>query len=170
MDIRLIKFFLFRRVEALPYCTDLRGGNVFHGVGSHVLFSDLKNCDYRLALEVVTIDQPDDVHIERTTLTFSCDDRVICTDDLNWPEIEGAWRLRTAEPRYSAYQWTQWATLDLEKPSLVTVDIDVKFDDSPEPRRLAGNGSFLVDLHLRKPPKFYGRLRWLWRVLRGKRG
>jgi len=172
MKIYLLKFFHFREKETLPYREDGHGGNVFHGVGSHILFSDLSNRWYRFAFEVATEDQPEESHLEKTRLHFSVNGSPTFQEqsepeqsELDWPPT---YKRPTLNPKFNSYQWTQHAKIDVKEPCLVTVKIEMKFSHADQWLPVDGVMRFLTDLHPGEPPKYYSKPIWYLRKLLGK--
>lgn len=170
MQLLLLKAFRFNKHHKLPYRIDYKGGNVFYGVGSHVLYSNLEKCWYRLALEVATRDQPSDSTLEATRLTASVNGQKIEIRQgiLEWDDSYD-YRSMSCDPRLSSYQWTQYLGFDLEEPALVEIRVEMKFSDQADYLGVDGVTRFLVDLHPGKPPTYYSKPVWWLRRLVGKR-
>lgn len=160
MQLFLLKFFQFREREIAPYRIDGRGGNIFHGVGSHVLWSELRDRWYRFAFEVATQDQPESVDLLRSRLIFTVDGQ---EQDLQRSEVDwspGGFRRPTKDPALSSYQWTQHACIDLEQPCIVTIALEMQFSHCSDWLPVDGVGRLLVDLHPGDPPKYYNYPVW----------
>lgn len=167
MKIYLLKFFHFRKHESLPYRVDGRGGNVFHGVGSHVVYSDLRHRWYSFAFEVATENQSADVHAERSRLAITVDGQTQYPQDteIAWQQTR---RNVSQDPRLSSYQWVQHVEIDLQQPAIMTVGIEFQFSDRDTWLPVEGVGRLLVDLHPGSPPPYYSRPIWYLRRLLGK--
>lgn len=159
MEIYLLKFFHFRQHETVPYRIDGRGGNIFHGVGSHILYSDLRHRWYRFAYEVATVDQPPDVHLLASRLSFTVHgvNGQPQQSELKW---RNDCKRSTKDPTLNSYQWTQHAEIDIVRPVIVTVHVDFQFSNAPDWLPIDGVGRVLVDLHPNKPPKVYNYPIW----------
>ncbi|MDA7503510.1 hypothetical protein N8553_00830 [bacterium] len=159
MKLYLLKFFQFREKETAPYCVNGRGGNIFHGVGSHILWSHLNDRWYRFAFEVATQDQPESADLLKSRLVFTVGDE---PQELQQSEIE--WkpgnRRPTKDPNLSSYQWTQHVCIELQQPCIVTVAVEMLFSHCPDWLPVDGVGRILVDLHPYEPPKHYSYPMW----------
>lgn len=167
MELYLLKSFHFREYEKLPYRTDGKGGHVFHGVGSHVLFSNLRHRWYSFAFEVATVDQAPDNHLETVRIRGQCDGHSIEVrqDTLKFhPDARQA----TLDPRISSIKWIQHLEIDAEKPSLIELFIDMQFSERDDWLTVEGSTRVLVDLHVGDPPRHHGKLGWFLRRLRGR--
>ena len=131
MELFLLKPFRFVEVENLPYRNDGKGGNVFHGVGSHVMNSDLNDRTHRIAFEVATKGQANDCHLLRHNLRLEVDGQPIdsANHEQKWEQES---RHQTQNPSISAYQWDQYVQFSVDEPSIVSIYIDMLFSDSPE--------------------------------------
>lgn len=159
MRVLLTQFFHFREHDRLPYRTDGRGGHTFYGVGAHFLLSSLQDRWFSLAFEAATIDQPQEAVLEQTHLRFEAEAGVVTAEqsELDW---EGDFRHKTIDDRYSSYRWKQHVKLDIERPTIITVHVDLKFSDQPDFIAAEGCGRLLADLHQNPPPKYHNRVMW----------
>lgn len=169
MKAYLLKSFHFRERDNWPYRNDGRGGNVFHGVGSHILFSDLRNRWYRFAFEIATEDQPREAILAKSRLLLSTGDSKSIPEQsiIEW---EPYCKRETTNPRYSSYQWTQHLQIDVEEANMAVIEIELLFSDSTEWLRVEGNSRVLIDMHPHGPPTYYGKLSWYFRRWLGLQG
>lgn len=159
MRVLLTQCFQFRAHDRLPYRNDGRGGNTFYGVGSHFLMSDLQNRWFSLAFEAATIDQVEDSVLEQTQLRFEADRGDVNAEqsELDW---DGDYRARCLDSRYSGYRWKQHVKLSVERPTLITIYVDLKFSDQTDVVTAEGCGHLLADMHTGAPPKYHNRVMW----------
>lgn len=162
MDAFLLKSFQFRTRDVLPYRKDGYGGFVFHGVGSHILWSDLRNRWYRFAFEIATVDQPVSAVLEQSRLIL-LDGNAKMVPKQSILEWKPACKRDTRNPRYSSYQWCQDLEIDDQDAELVTIRIELLFSSSKEWIPVKGDSRVLVDMHPGDPPPYYGRFNWYLR-------
>ena len=167
MKAHLLKSFHFRHRDELPYCKDGRGGFVFHGVGSHILWNDIQNRWYRFAFEVATEDQPQEAVLQKTRLLLSVEDATTVPEQsiIEW---EPSSKRETSNPRYCSYQWTQHLQIDIRYPTMASIAIEMQFSGFEDWLRVDGSTRVLVDMHPHGPPRYYNSISWyLRRLLRG---
>lgn len=162
VKVLLLKAFQFRAYEFAPYREDGYGGHMYHGVGSHVLYSDLRHRSYRFAIEIATVDQPGDVHLTASRLRLNVDgnDVIPAQTGLRWHPHH---RRETKNSRYSSFQWRQDVEINTRTPCLAEVLIDVQFSDSDQWMTVDGVARVLVDLHPSEPPKYHSKIGWYFR-------
>ena len=162
MRVVLSQFLHYQIHDRLPYRTDGRGGHTFYGVGSHFLYSSLKDRWYSFAFEAATIDQSDDSVLKQTRIRFNSEDADITPRQsvLDWQSHH---RHRSLNDRYSGYRWHQHVNLDVTKPTLITLSVDFKFSDHEEFITAEGKTYLLADLHAGDPPPYYSKLVWYFK-------
>jgi len=168
MELYLLKAFHFVTHDRLPYRKDGRGGHTFYQCGSHVLFSDLRNRWYRFAIEVATVNEPEDSILEATRLVAQVDGENVGLQQgvLDW---DGDYRKRTSLEQYSCYRWTQCLEIDLDGPALVTIRVEMKFKGQDDYFPVDGVTRVLVDMHPGQPPTHYGKPMWYLKKWLGKK-
>ena len=167
LKLYLLKSFHFRNREVLPYRSDGRGGNVFHGVGSHVLFSDLRHRRYDFAFEVASYHQSTENHLKRARVRAELNGDSVEIEH-NILEFSPEARRPTLNPEISSFQWIQYLNIDIKQPALVELYIEMQFTDTDDWLPVEGCTRVLVDLHPGQPPKYYNKLVWHFRRLIGK--
>lgn len=175
MKLYLLKAFHFQKHDQLPYRSDGRGGNVFHGVGSHVLYSDLKERWYRFAFEVATEGQPEEALLVETRLLATVEGKTNSPQQsiLEWrtksdnPPVD--YRRPTLSQNYVSYQWKQYLQIDVTEPELITISVEMKFSHSEKWLTVDGVTRVLADLHPEEPPRHYSKPIWHLRRWLGKK-